>query len=224
MYIRASIESCGRYGEPFWWSSAIVSFERCPKKSFLFDLVIYYYTRDPVSLLLTARKIDSGIKYSSEPEARAPHIIVSVGSSSIESALHELVVNKSYYVKREIESMYKEEEKSDQPQKGFGRILRRPVLTRPRKEIQEEILNSLFSEMIKSLCIEDKTVRPRIMSYTPVSFLAVIDFQNKYFYECFGKKLIRSRSHERYVFEYKEILDMLLENLKLWKGGLNRDL
>ncbi|MEZ0290689.1 MAG: hypothetical protein ABWJ42_06340 [Sulfolobales archaeon] len=223
MYVKALINECSKVGECFWWSGALVSFERCPKKLFLFDLVVFYYTRDPMALLLTARKMDRKIKLLSTTDINVPSIVVSgVGSSDLERSLQELVINKSYYVKREIDLIYRDhrEESSQTQTRTFIRLFRRPAMTRPRREIQEEILSGLISEMIRSLCIESDTVRPRVISYTPVSFLVSIDFSKKTFYECIGKKLFRSRSHERYVFENREIMNILLENLKLWKGGL----
>lgn len=223
MYIRAELDKCGRLGSPIWWSSAEIVFERCPDKRFLFDLVTYSYCKDPVSLILTARRIDKKIRFVDTPNVNAPYIVSrDMGPNIIEEVLLTVSSNPDYFIDKEIEDMYKSFSSTPQEQTqrtGFLRIFRRPGISLARRrEVQKEILRGLLREMLRSLCIEKFSEKPRIVSYKPVYYLAIIDLENKRYYECLGKRIIESRIHERYVFENPKLVETLSEIFRLWHG------
>lgn len=220
MFIKTDIKRCREHGTVFWWSGAIVSIDGCPGRQYLFDLVTYSYTEDPMSLLLTARKIDSSIKIESTTDISAPYVSPrKSGPNMIEEALYTLSRDRDRYIEKEIERIAGEgEEVSREPPRGISRIFRRyQIVYMRRREVQKEILRGLVSEMLRSLCIEDVSRRPRLSMYTPMYFIVAVDFSRREFYECLGKRVIRSRSHERYVFGNRELLENLDHIIRLWR-------
>ncbi len=224
MFVRANLDKCGRNGSLLWWSGAEVVFDNCPKKRFLFDLVTYSYCKDPISLILTTRKLDEKLDISNTPDINAPYIYSrSVGPNILEEVLEQVAKNLNYYVDKEFESIYgRGRARDDEIQRsGWIRVFRRPTLsTAKRREIQRDILRGLLQEMLRSLCIDDPGRRPKISSYKPLYFLVIIDLRGKKFYECLGKKLVESRIHERYVFENNELVETIETTVKFWEGGL----
>jgi hypothetical protein len=206
MYIKASIGKERGFDNLFWWSGAKVSFENCPKKEYLFDLVTYSYTNDPMSLLLTARKLDPRIKTEVSTDIKAPHINpLKTGPDVIEEEMRESEPETS--------------EKTVERPRGLMRLFRRQqILYLRRREIQRDILRGLVNEMLKSLCIKDPTARPKIIFYSPLFFLVNIDFDKRLFYIFLGKKIVRSRSHEKYVFNNQVLIKNLNDLKRLWRG------
>jgi hypothetical protein len=223
MFIKAYVSKCDREGFPLWWSGAEVVFEKCPKKRFLFDLVTFSYCKDPISLILTTRKIDGKLDFSNTPDINAPFIYSrDIGPNVLEDTLELIAKNPSYYIDKELESIYEKQgyKQEEIQSRGLMRLFRRPsISSAKRREIQRDILRGLLLEMLRSLCIDDPSKKPKILSYKPLYFLVIIDLTNKRFYECLGKKSIESRVHERYVFENKDLLETIERTIKLWEGG-----
>ncbi|MCC6030535.1 MAG: hypothetical protein LM586_02680 [Desulfurococcales archaeon] len=221
MYIKASIGKERGFDNLFWWSGAKVSFENCPKKEYLFDLVTYSYTNDPMSLLLTARKLDPRIKTEVSTDIKAPHINpLKTGPDVIEEALYILNKDREIFIEKEMrESEPETSEKTVERPRGLMRLFRRQqILYLRRREIQRDILRGLVNEMLKSLCIKDPTARPKIIFYSPLFFLVNIDFDKRLFYIFLGKKIVRSRSHEKYVFNNQVLIKNLNDLKRLWRG------